>query len=156
MIDPQGQASRWVKNMEGSPHAAHDSARAGRLAVMKPSDASFGRRLEQCISLGLPTLLEGVSEELDPLLEPLLERQTVKTASGLTLRLGDAVVDYSPDFQFFMTTKLANPHFLPEVSTKVTLINFVITFDGLKDQLLDRVVRKENASLDEERQELIQ
>jgi len=32
-----------------------------------------------------------------------------------------------------MTTKLANPHYLPEASTKVTLIDFVITFDGLKD-----------------------
>jgi dynein heavy chain len=65
-------------------------------------------------------------------------------------------VDYSPDFQFFMTTKRANPHYLPEVSTRVTLINFVITFEGLKDQLLDLVVRKENSALDEERLKLIQ
>ena len=45
---------------------------------------------------------------------------------------GDSLVDYSPDFQLYITTKLANPHFLPEVSTKVALINFGITFDGLK------------------------
>ena len=55
-----------------------------------------------------------------------------------------------------MTTKLASPHYLPEVSTRVTLINFIITFEGLADQLLDVVVRKENASLDEDRQRLIQ
>ena len=60
-------------------------------------------------------------------------------------------MDYSPDFQFFMTTKMSNPHFLPDVSTRVTLINFVITFDGLKEQLLDLVVRVENSSLEEER-----
>jgi dynein heavy chain, axonemal len=65
------------------------------------------------------------------------------------------VLDYSQDFQLFMTTELANPHYLPEVSTKVTLIDFVITFDGLSDQLLDLVVQKETSSLDEERQRLI-
>ena len=49
-----------------------------------------------------------------------------------------------------MTTKLANPHFLPDISTKVALINFVITYEGLSGQLLDLVVQKENATLDEE------
>lgn len=101
-------------------------------------------------------MLDGVGEELDPLLEPLVAQRTVKMGGALTLALGDAPVDYSPDFQFFMTTKLPNPHYLPEVSTRVTLINFVITFEGLKEQLLDIVVRRENAALDEERQALIQ
>ena len=55
-----------------------------------------------------------------------------------------------------MTTKLTSPHYLPEVSTRVTLTNFVITVEGLTDQLLDLVLRKENAGLDEERQRLIQ
>jgi dynein heavy chain len=157
MIDPQGQASRWVKNMEGSLKAIGESQlQRGRLSLAKATDPAMGRRLEQCISLGLPLLLEGLSEEVDPLLEPLLDMQTTKTAGGLTIRLGDADLDYSPDFQLYMTTKLFNPHFLPEVSTRVTLINFAITFDGLRDQLLDIVVRRENAALDEERQRLIQ
>ena len=64
---------------------------------------------------------------------------------------GDSLVDYSPDFQLYITTKLANPHFPPEVSTKVALINFGITFDGLKEQLMDVIVQRENSSLDEER-----
>lgn len=29
--------------------------------------------------------------------------------------------------RFYMTTKLRNPHYLPEVSVKVTLLNFMIT-----------------------------
>jgi len=35
-----------------------------------------------------------------------------------------------------MTTKLANPHYLPEVCIKVTIINFTVTKSGLEDQLL--------------------
>ena len=45
--------------------------------------------------------------------------------------------------RFFITTKLRNPHYLPEISTKVTLLNFMITPEGLEDQLLGIVVAKE-------------
>jgi dynein heavy chain len=42
----------------------------------------------------------------------------------LLVRLGDSDVDYDPGFRLFMTTKLPNPHYLPEVCIKVTIINF--------------------------------
>lgn len=35
------------------------------------------------------------------------------------IRLGDATLEYSSNFRLFMTTKLRNPHYLPEVSVKV-------------------------------------
>lgn len=35
-----------------------------------------------------------------------------------------------------MTTKMSNPHYLPEVCIKVTIINFTVTKSGLEDQLL--------------------
>ena len=35
-----------------------------------------------------------------------------------------------------MTSKLTNPHYLPEVCIKVTIINFTVTKSGLEDQLL--------------------
>lgn len=59
------------------------------------------------------------------------------------LRLGESVIEYSDDFRFYITTKLRNPHYLPELSTKVTLLNFMITPEGLEDQLLGIVVAKE-------------
>jgi len=54
----------------------------------------------------------------------------------LLIRLGDSDVEYSKAFKFYMTTKLANPHYLPEVCIKVTIINFTVTKTGLEDQLL--------------------
>lgn len=54
-----------------------------------------------------------------------------------------------------MTTKLRNPHYLPELAVKVTLINFMITSDGLKDQLLGIVVAKERPDLESEKNYLI-
>ena len=52
------------------------------------------------------------------------------------IRLGDSDVEYNKAFKFYMTTKLANPHYLPEVCIKVTIINFTVTKTGLEDQLL--------------------
>ena len=70
-------------------------------------------------------------------------------AAGVDMiRLGDNVIEYSQDFRFYITTKLRNPHYLPELSTKVSLLNFMITPDGLEDQLLGIVVAKERWDID--------
>uniref|UniRef100_A0A3B3BZA4 Dynein heavy chain ATP-binding dynein motor region domain-containing protein n=3 Tax=Oryzias melastigma TaxID=30732 RepID=A0A3B3BZA4_ORYME len=101
------------------------------------------RTLENCIQFGTPLLLENVGEELDPSLEPLLLKQTFKQGGVECIKLGDRVIEYSADFRFYITTRLKNPHYLPEVATKVSLLNFMITPEGLEDQLLGIVVAKE-------------
>lgn len=68
MIDPQGQANKWVKNME----------KEFKLSVIKLTDSDYMRTLENCITFGNPLILENVAEELDPSLEPLLLKQTFK------------------------------------------------------------------------------
>ncbi|KAK5619233.1 hypothetical protein CRENBAI_020307 [Crenichthys baileyi] len=96
-----------------------------------------------------------VREELDPSLEPLLLKQTFKQGGVDCIRLGESVIEYSADFRFYITTKLRNPHYLPELATKVSLLNFMITPEGLEDQLLGIVVAKERPELEEERNALI-
>ena len=56
------------------------------------------------------------------------------------IRLGDSVLNWSDSFRLYITTKLPNPHYLPETAVKVTLLNFMITPEGLEDQLLGTVV----------------
>lgn len=50
---------------------------------------------------------------------------------------------------------MRNPHYLPEIVVKVTLINFMITASGLEDQLLGIVVAKERPDLEAEKNSLI-
>eukprot|EP00983_Pelagomonas_calceolata_P103479 1158917-Pelagomonas_calceolata.AAC.5 len=95
------------------------------------------------------------SEELDPSLEPLLLKQTFKQGGNTCIRLGDATVEYSSDFRFYITTKLRNPHYLPEVSVKVTLLNFMITPAGLSDQMLGVAVATERPDLEEQKASLV-
>merc|ERR1712054_361251 len=116
----------------------------------------MGRTLENAIQFGKPVLCENVLEALDPALEPLLVKQTFKSGGVECMRLGDATIEYSKDFKFYITTKLRNPHYLPELQVKVTLLNFMITPAGLEDQLLGIVVAKERPDLEEEKGRLVQ
>ncbi|ELK07669.1 Dynein heavy chain 6, axonemal [Pteropus alecto] len=96
-----------------------------------------------------------LKEILDPALEPILLKQTFLSGGRLLIRLGDSDIDYDKNFRFYMTTKLPNPHYLPEVCIKVTIINFTVTKSGLEDQLLSDVVRLEKPELEEQRIKLI-
>ena len=58
-------------------------------------------------------------------------------------------------FKFFMTTKLPNPHYAPEVCVKASIVNFAITFSGLEDQLLGVVVVEEMPEMEEKKNSLV-
>ncbi|VDO03290.1 unnamed protein product [Rodentolepis nana] len=145
LIDPEGQANKWIKNME------KDNA----IAVVKLNDSDFMRRMENSIQFGIPVLLENIGEELDPSLESLLLKQTFRQGNVEMIKIGDEIIEFSSDFRFYITTKLRNPHYLPEIAVKVSLLNFMITPEGLEDQLLGIVVAKEKPELEEARQDLI-
>lgn len=57
----------------------------------------------------------------------------VKQGSSLKLKIGDKVIDYSQDFRFYVTTKLNNPHYPPQVCVMVNMLNFEVTLEGLED-----------------------
>jgi dynein heavy chain len=54
-----------------------------------------------------------------------------------------------------MTSKLANPHFLPEVTIKLSIINFTVTFDGLEEQLLAEAVKNLDPEVERTRDLLV-
>ncbi|CAK8691447.1 unnamed protein product [Clavelina lepadiformis] len=145
MIDPQDQANRWIRNKEMK----------NGLKVIKLTDPNFLRTLENSIRIGMPVLCEELEESLDPALEPVLLKQTFMAGGRMLIRLGDSDIDYDKNFRFYMTTKMANPHYLPEVCIKVTIINFTVTKLGLEDQILSDVVRLERPDLEEQRNQLI-
>ena len=73
----------------------------------------------------------------------------------MCIKLGDSIIEFSDQFRFYITTAMRNPHYLPETAVKVTLLNFMITVDGLSDQLLGIVVAEERPDLESQRQELV-
>lgn len=143
MIDPQGQATKWVRNME-KPRG---------LTTLTPNRSDMLRQLESCIQLGTPVLLEDLDERVDPTLEPLLAKAFVKRGSQLLVKLGDKEIEMHPHFKLYLATKLSNPHYTPEVSTKVAIVNFQVKETGLESQLLNLVVQKERPDLDKQKSE---
>jgi len=145
MIDPQGQANRWVRNM----------GKEKGITITKLSDPIYLRKLEACIRNGNPLLIENVEEVLDPALEPVLLKAIFKRGGQKLLRLGDTDVPYDDEFMFYLTSKMANPHYLPEICIKVAVINFTVTLFGLEDQLVVEVIANERPELAQQRQELV-
>jgi dynein heavy chain, axonemal len=143
LVDPQQQANTWIRNRE----------RDNQLMVVRLSEKDYLRTIRQAITEGRPVLLENVEETLDPMLENLLLKQLSKEGGIWVMHLGEPV-EWNDKFRFYMTTKLPRPHYLPEVSAKVTLINFRITEQGLQDQLLQRVMLTERREVEEKKQAL--
>lgn len=175
------------------------------------------RVLENAIQFGHPVVLQNVQENLDPSLNPVLNKSLTQigrthvhtpkekkqtnsnelhkafwlklslflffsfSGGRLLLKLGDKEVEYNPEFRFYVTTKLSNPHYTPEISSVTTIVNFAVKeqvcalvkdrvfcvfhvvsclkrsvcVQGLEAQLLGIVVRKERPELEQQKDSLV-
>lgn len=151
MIDPQQQANQWIKRME----ALND------LQIAKSNDNALMKVVEYCLSNGKPLLIEDIPETIEPSLEPVLSRVVItrkpeNARVATTVKLGDRVIDVDTErFRLYMTTKVANPAFIPDVFIRMNVINFTVTRDGLEDQLLSDVVKKERPEVEERKHKLL-
>ncbi|KAI9353687.1 dynein heavy chain and region D6 of dynein motor-domain-containing protein [Obelidium mucronatum] len=114
IIDPQLQGVTWIKNREGAS-----------LKIVRLGARGYLDLIEKAVSGGDPVLIEDIAESIDPVLNPLLGRETIK--KGKYVKMGDK--------EMILQTRRANPHYPPEIQAQTTLINFT-------DQLLADVRTK--------------
>ena len=141
MIDPQLQGIKWIKTKYGES-----------LVVVRLGQRGYLDTIERAVADGAVVLIENLEESMDPVLDPILGRNTIK--KGRAIKLGDKECEYNPEFRLILHTKLANPHYQPELQAQTTLINFTVTRDGLEDQLLAAVVSKERPDLEKLKSDL--
>jgi len=76
---------------------------------------------------GWAVLIESIENEVDPMLDPILEKQIIVKGRNKLIKISDQDMDYSDNFRLYMTSRLANPHFSPELAAKATIIDFTVT-----------------------------
>jgi dynein heavy chain len=102
---------------------------------------------EASVENGDSVLIENVNESFDP----MLSRNIVKRGTHKLVQIGDWEFEFNVKFKLFLQTKLANPHFKPDIQAQTTAINFTIMFDDLEEQLLGNVVKHKKPGLEEEK-----
>jgi dynein heavy chain len=113
LIDPQLQGLKWIKGHYGE-----------RLQITSLGLKGFHEMLERCLREGQVLLIENVNEELDSSLDPLMSRQFVK--KGKAIKIDGKEVDLHPYFRLIIHSKLANPHFRPELQAQGSELFFKI------------------------------
>ncbi|KAH0794512.1 Dynein heavy chain family protein [Histomonas meleagridis] len=142
LIDPQGQGRKWL--IENN-----------QVKTLRSDDPNYIRSIENAIRVGSSVLLEDVGEVLDPGLDFILSPKIQKKNGRISIRIGNKWVDKDPNFKLYITTKLNNPNFLPDIFNQLSVINFSVTKEGLEEQLLSDVVLHEMPELENQRSELI-
>jgi len=148
MIDPQGQALNWIKNKE--------TANLPSWGVTLITDPKLKEKLEMCMGDGMSMLIVGVEEEIDPMMDPVLEKQLITKGKRKFVNVSDKLMDYDERFMMYFITRLPNPSFTPELQAKTTVVDFTVTQKGLEEQLLGKVIAKEQKALEDQLNDVLE
>ena len=111
------------------------SSDLAELEIIKPTMdiGEIQKKLKMAVQIGRPVLLADSIETFDALIEPILAKAVTKRGNNLQIKIGEDDIEYSEDFNFYITTKLSKPHFAPEVCVLVNVLNMMVTETGLLD-----------------------
>jgi dynein heavy chain len=143
MIDPQLQGIKWINN------------RVEELKTIQLNQPEWVKVIKLALAQGQSVMIENAPEDLDATLDPVLSRAITKVGYDKIIKMGSDEISYDDKFQLYIQTKLTNPHYRPEVAAQCTFINFIVTEQGLQDQLLALVVNKEKPELERTRSALV-
>jgi len=126
-----------------------------KLKILMIGQKNWINQISFAVQNGETVLIENLMEDIDTSLEPILSRSLVKRGRKYFVTLASEEITYDEKFQLYLSTKIANPHYSPEVAAQCTLINFMVTEDGLEEQLLALVVNSEKPELEETKVKLM-
>lgn len=144
IIDPTGQATNFLLN----------EYKDKKITVTSFLDEAFLKVLESALRFGNTLLIQDV-EHLDPILNPVLNREIRRTGGRVLIRLGSQDIDFSPSFTMFLSTRDPSVEFSPDICSRVTFVNFTMTRSSLQSQSLDQVLKVERPDTERKRTDLM-
>ncbi|KAI8873838.1 hypothetical protein GQ42DRAFT_152391 [Ramicandelaber brevisporus] len=144
IIDPAGQAAAFLQN----------KFRDRKLIVTSFLDDAFVKNLESALRFGNPLLVHDV-ERLNPILNPVLNREIRRTGGRVLIRVGNQDIDFSPAFTLFLVTRDPSASFAPDICSRVTFVNFTVTRSSLQSQCLNKVLMAERPDVDKKRSDMM-
>merc|ERR1719242_2057863 len=142
LVDPSGQATTFLlENFK-------------KLKIVKTSflDSAFNKNLESALRFGNALLIEDV-EMMDPILNPVLNKEYVTVGGRKLVRLASKEIDWAPKFTMFLVTRDPLSSFAPDLCSRVTFVNFSVTPSSLQSQTLNKVLRVERPDVEQRRNE---
>ncbi|KAI0090006.1 dynein heavy chain protein 1 [Irpex rosettiformis] len=144
IIDPTGQATTFLLN----------EYKDRKITVTSFLDEAFLKVLESALRFGNTLLIQDV-EHLDPILNPVLNKEIRRTGGRVLIRLGSQDIDFSPSFTMFLSTRDPSVEFSPDICSRVTFVNFTMTRSSLQSQSLDQVLKVERPDTERKRTDLM-
>lgn len=144
VIDPSGQATQYIMAKYASQ----------KMVLTSFLDAAFMKTLASAIRFGTPLLVQDV-ESLDPVLNPVLNKEVQKTGGRTLIRLGTEDIDFSPRFMIILLTRNPQTRFAPDLCSRVTMVNFTVTPSSLESQALSAILKAERPDVDSRRTEVL-
>lgn len=144
IIDPTGQATSFLLN----------EYKDRKITVTSFLDEAFLNVLESALRFGNTLLIQDV-EHLDPILNPVLNREIRRTGGRVLIRLGSQDIGFSPSFTMFLSTRDPSVEFSPDICSRATFVNFTMTRSSLQSQSLDQVLKVERPDTECKRTDLM-
>jgi dynein heavy chain 1 len=144
VIDPSGQAISFLLNK-------YKDAKIQSTSFL---DKAFMKTLAGAVRFGTTLLVENV-DNIDPILNPILNKELQRTGGRTLVRIGSEEVDYSPKFRIILSTKNPAVQLTPDICSRVTLVNFTVTPDSLESQSLSHLVSTMKPELETKRAALL-
>ena len=115
------------------------------------TDDSFVKVLMNAIRFGNTLVITDI-DTIDPIITPILNHETHKTAGRVLITIGTEEIDYSAEFRLFLLTRDASK--IRNVSN-LSVVNFTITFTSLETQTLGCLLQSECPEIEKKRIELM-
>lgn len=92
----------------------------------------FVNTLKMTVEEGDTLLIDNIQNEVDPVLDPVLEKQYTIRGKMKTISVQEQDIEVNDNFTMFLFTRIPNPKFSPELSAKTLIIDFTVTQTGLE------------------------